>query len=67
MSRGRAFNTVAAAEYVGKAPQTIRNLLSAGKFPKPHKNGATNIWFEDELDAYNARNVSGYSDVHALT
>ena len=54
MNRGRAFNTAAAAEYVGKAPQTIRNLLLAGKFPRPHKNGATNVWFVDELDAFNA-------------
>lgn len=66
MSRGRAYNTKEAAAYVGKAPQTVRNLLAAGLFPQPHKNGTTNIWFADELDAYNQRNVTDYGEVHTL-
>ena len=67
MSRGRAFTTAAAAEYVGLAEQTVRNLLASGAFPVPHKHGAKNVWFADELDSYLARNVTGYMEVHALS
>ena len=66
MTRGRAFSTAAAAEYVGLAEQTVRNLLAAGEFPRPHKNGRSNVWFSDELDAYLRRNVSDYAEVHSL-
>ena len=65
-SRGRAYSTEAAAEYVGLAPKTVRNLMTAGQFPKPHKNGIKNIWFADELDAYNRVNVSDYDEVHDM-
>lgn len=66
VSRGRAFTTKAAAEYVGLAEQTVRDLQSAGRFPKAHKNGRTNVWFVDELDAYLRGNVTGYDEVNRV-
>ena len=66
MTRGRAYSTAAAAEYVGLAEQTVRNLLRVGDFPRPHKNGTKNVWFADELDSYLQRNVTDYDTVHAL-
>lgn len=66
LSRGRVFNTRAAAEYCGIAVKTLRNKLTAGEFPEPHKQGRLNGWFQDELDAYNASQFEDYADVHAV-
>lgn len=38
-----------------------------GKFPKPHKQGRSNVWFLDELTEYNRVNITGYDEVHTTT
>lgn len=63
-SRGRVFDTKAAAAYVGIAVQTLRNKLAAGEFPEPHKRGRLNGWFQDELDAVIRAEMSDYDEVH---
>lgn len=65
-SRGRIFNTKAAAEYCGIAVKTLRNRLSAGEFPEPHKQGRLNGWFQDELDALIRAEVPDYDVVHTV-
>lgn len=65
-SRGRAFDTRAAAEYCGIAVQTLRNKTAAGTFPEPHKRGRLNSWFQDELDAYLAAEFTDYDTVHKV-
>lgn len=66
MSRGRVFDTKAAASYTGIAVQTLRNKLAAGEFPEPHKRGRLNGWFQDELDAHIASEMKDYDVVHAV-
>ena len=63
--RGAALRLAAAAEFVGLAPKTVSNLLTLKKFPKPHKQGSRNVWFVDELEAYNKAHVSDYDAVHS--
>lgn len=66
MSRGKQYTTVEAASYTGMTVSTLRTRLSRGLFPEPHKQGRTNIWFVDELDAYNREHVTDYDVVHVL-
>ncbi|MFB7843594.1 helix-turn-helix transcriptional regulator [Microbacterium sp. NPDC056052] len=66
MSRGRVFNTKAAAEYCGIAQQTVRNKLVMGEFPEPHKQGRINGWFQDELDAFLKAALPDYDEVHEV-
>ena len=66
MSRGRALRLPEAALHVGLKPKTVSNLMTLGRFPKPHKQGRVNVWFADELDAFNRRTITGYDEVHAV-
>jgi predicted DNA-binding transcriptional regulator AlpA len=66
MTRGRVFDTKAAAAYTGIAVQTLRNKLAAGEFPEPHKRGRLNGWFQDELDAAIKSEMDDYDEVHGV-
>lgn len=65
-SRGPALRLREAARHVGLKPKTVSNLLYLGRFPEPHKQGRANVWFQDELDAYNREHVTDYDEVHVL-
>lgn len=49
---GPVLTTRQAAVYCGLAPQTLRNLLSAGDGPRVWKHGRLNVFFTEDLDAW---------------
>jgi predicted DNA-binding transcriptional regulator AlpA len=50
--------TRSAASYSGLAYQTFRNLLAAGEGPKRFKQGALNVFYSVDLDAWLATRVT---------
>lgn len=56
--RGPVLTTRDAARYSGLAYQTFRNLLAAGEGPKRFKQGALNVFYPVDLDAWLATRVT---------
>lgn len=56
--RGPVLTTRDAAKYSGLAYQTFRNLLAAGDGPKRFKQGALNVFYPVDLDAWLATRVT---------
>lgn len=56
--RGPVLTTRDAAKYSGLAYQTFRNLLAAGEGPKKFKQGALNVFYPVDLDAWLATRVT---------
>ncbi|WP_025104320.1 helix-turn-helix domain-containing protein [Microbacterium paraoxydans] len=56
--RGPVLTTREAARYCGLAYQTLRNLLAAGDGPKKFKQGALNVFYSVDLDAWLATRIT---------
>lgn len=56
--RGPVLTTRDAAKYSGLAYQTFRNLLAAGDGPKRFKQGALNVFYPVDLDAWLAGRIT---------
>lgn len=56
--RGPVLTTRDAARYSGLAYQTFRNLLASGQGPKRFKQGALNVFYPVDLDAWLATRVT---------
>lgn len=56
--RGPVLTTRDAARYCGLAYQTFRNLLAAKAGPKKFKQGALNVFYPVDLDAWLAKRVT---------
>lgn len=56
--RGPVLTTRDAAKYCGLAYQTLRNLLATNEGPKKFKQGALNVFYPVDLDAWLATRVS---------
>ncbi|WP_336642087.1 helix-turn-helix domain-containing protein [Microbacterium sp. USHLN272] len=56
--RGPVLTTRDAAKYSGLAYQTFRNLLAANEGPKRFKQGALNVFYPVDLDAWLATRIT---------